>query len=179
MAYTFIKVINNAKIGKSLFDEAGAKLVPKLVEKAKKNNVKIYLPLDFVTADSFSADAKTGYATLAQGIPDEWQGLDIGEKTVSEFSTVIAQAKTIVWNGPPGVFEFDKFANGTKAVLNSCVKACENGSTVIVGGGDTATVTKKFGGASKLSHVSTGGGASLELLEGKQLPGVVFLSDKN
>ncbi|VEU21285.1 DEKNAAC102670 [Brettanomyces naardenensis] len=178
MAYTFVKVIDNAKIGKSLYDENGAKLVPALIEKAKKNGVKIYLPVDFVTADSFSADAKTGYATLAEGVPDGWQGLDIGEKTIKEFSDAIAQAKTIVWNGPPGVFEFEKFANGTKAVLDACIKSSEAGNTVIVGGGDTATVTKKFGGAGKLSHVSTGGGASLELLEGKQLPGVVFLSDK-
>ncbi len=179
MAYTFVKIINDAKIGKSLFDPEGAKLVPKLVEKAKKNGVQIYLPVDFVTADSFSPDAKTGYATLAEGVPDGWQGLDIGEKTIEEFSKVIAESKTIVWNGPPGVFEFEKFANGTKALLSAAVKACEAGSTVIVGGGDTATVTKKFGGADKLSHVSTGGGASLELLEGKKLPGVVFLSDKN
>ncbi|QPG72836.1 phosphoglycerate kinase [Brettanomyces nanus] len=179
MAYTFVKVINDAKIGKSLYDANGAKLVPKLVEKAKKNGVKIYLPVDFVTADSFSADAKTGYATLAEGVPEGWQGLDIGEKTIKEFSAAIAEAKTIVWNGPPGVFEFEKFATGTKALLSACVKSCEAGNTVIVGGGDTATVTKKFGGANKLSHVSTGGGASLELLEGKQLPGVVFLSDKN
>ncbi|CDK26429.1 unnamed protein product [Kuraishia capsulata CBS 1993] len=178
MAFTFNKIVNGMAIGQSLFDEAGAKTVPDLVAKAKKNGVKIVLPVDFVTADKFDKDAATGYATLEEGIPDEWQGLDAGEKTRELFASTIAEAKTIVWNGPPGVFEFDKFAAGTKAMLDSCVKSAEAGNTVIIGGGDTATVAKKFGAADKLSHVSTGGGASLELLEGKALPGVVYLSDK-
>ncbi|KAG7754613.1 hypothetical protein KL911_002052 [Ogataea haglerorum] len=178
MAFTFNKIINNMKIGKSLFDKDGAEIVPKLVEKAKKNGVEVILPVDFVTADSFSPDAKTGYATLEEGIPDDWQGLDAGEKSSKLYADAIAKAKTIVWNGPPGVFEFEKFANGTKSMLEACVKSAQAGNTVIIGGGDTATVAKKFGGADKLSHVSTGGGASLELLEGKELPGVVALGNK-
>ncbi|ODV83474.1 hypothetical protein CANARDRAFT_29923 [[Candida] arabinofermentans NRRL YB-2248] len=178
MAFTFNKIINNMKIGESLFDAEGAKIVPSLVEKAKKNGVKIVLPVDFVTADKFSPDANTGYATLEEGIPDEWQGLDGGEKSAKLFAETIAQAKTIVWNGPPGVFEFEKFANGTKTMLAACVASAQAGNTVIIGGGDTATVAKKFGGADKLSHVSTGGGASLELLEGKELPGVTALKNK-
>ncbi|ANZ73267.1 BA75_00771T0 [Komagataella pastoris] len=178
MAFTFIKVLDNVAIGNSLFDEAGAKLVPGLVEKAKKNNVKLVLPVDFVTADAFSKDAKVGEATVEAGIPDGLQGLDAGPKSRELFAATIAEAKTIVWNGPPGVFEFDKFAEGTKSMLAAAIKNAQNGGTVIVGGGDTATVAKKFGGADKLSHVSTGGGASLELLEGKELPGVVYLSNK-
>lgn len=178
MAFTFNKVLNNTNIGQSLFDKEGAEIVPSLIEKAKKNNVKIFLPVDFVTADKFAADATVGYATTSEGIADNLMGLDAGEKTNVEFANAIAEAKTIVWNGPPGVFEFDNFANGTKSMLNACIKSCENGNTVIIGGGDTATVAKKFGATDKLSHVSTGGGASLELLEGKELPGVAFLSDK-
>lgn len=178
MAFTFNKVLNGKSIGGSLFDEAGAEIVPKLVEKAKKNNVKIYLPVDYVTGDKFSADATVGYAVASEGIEGTKMGLDVGEKTIVEFTEAIASAKTIVWNGPPGVFEFENFAKGTKAMLDATVKSCAAGNTVIIGGGDTATVAKKFGAVEKLSHVSTGGGASLELLEGKELPGVVFLSDK-
>ena len=148
------------------------------MEKAKKNNVKVVLPVDFVTADKFAPDATVGSATVEGGIADGIMGLDAGPKSRQLFADAIAQAKTIVWNGPPGVFEFDAFSQGTKAMLDACVKSCEAGNTVIVGGGDTATVAKKFGAADKLSHISTGGGASLELLEGKELPGVAFLSDK-
>jgi phosphoglycerate kinase len=178
MAFTFNKILNGTKIGKSLYDADGAAIVPKLIEKAKAKNVKIYLPVDFVTADKFAPDATVGYATAQEGIADDLQGLDAGEKTNVEFADAIAQAKTIVWNGPPGVFEFDAFSKGTKSMLDACVKSAAAGNTVIIGGGDTATVAKKFGAADKLSHVSTGGGASLELLEGKELPGVAFLSNK-
>ncbi|GME94959.1 unnamed protein product [[Candida] boidinii] len=110
MAFTFNKIAQNMEIGKSLFDEAGAATVPDLLAKAKKNNVKIVLPVDFVTADKFDAAANTGYATVEQGIPAEWQGLDCGEKSIKLFTETIGEAKTIVWNGPPGVFEFEKFA---------------------------------------------------------------------
>jgi phosphoglycerate kinase len=178
MAFTFKKVIDGTSIGKSIYDEEGAKIVPKLVEKAKANNVEIVLPVDFITADKFAPDATVGYATAEQGIPENLQGLDSGEKSRELFGAAIAKAKTIVWNGPPGVFEFDSFAAGTKSMLDAAVKSAEAGNTVIIGGGDTATVAKKFGVADKLSHVSTGGGASLELLEGKELPGVVYLSNK-
>lgn len=176
MAFTFKKTLEGVAIGNSLFDEAGSKTVGDLVQKAKEHNVKIILPVDYITADKFSKDANTGYATDADGIPDGWQGLDCGEKSRELFKQAISEAKTILWNGPPGVFEFDKFANGTKATLDAAVEAAEKGTTVIIGGGDTATVAKKYGVEDKLSHVSTGGGASLELLEGKELPGVTYLS---
>ena len=117
-------------------------------------------------------------ATDEEGIPDGWMGLDCGEKSIKLYQETINEAKTILWNGPPGVFEFEKFANGTKATLDAAVQAAQNGKIVIIGGGDTATVAAKYGVEDKLSHVSTGGGASLELLEGKELPGVAALSSK-
>jgi len=178
MAFTFKKTLENVKIGNSLFDEAGSKTVKDLMEKAKKNNVKIVLPVDYIIADKFDKDAQTGYATDEGGIPDGWIGLDCGEKSIKLCTEAIDEAQTILWNGPPGVFEFDKFANGTKATLDDCIAACQSGKIVIVGGGDTATVAAKYGAEDKLSHVSTGGGASLELLEGKELPGVTALSNK-
>jgi len=178
MAFTFKKTLENVKIGNSLFDEAGSKIVGDLVEKAKKNNVEIVLPVDYITADKFDKDAKTGTATDAEGIPDGWMGLDCGPKSIELFKNTINKAKTILWNGPPGVFEFDAFAKGTKATLDAAVEAAQNGKIVIIGGGDTATVAAKYKVEDKLSHVSTGGGASLELLEGKELPGVTALSSK-
>lgn len=178
MAFTFKKVIENAEIGDSIFDKAGAEIVPKLVAKAKANNVKLVLPVDFVIADKFDANANTKIVTDKEGIPAGWQGLDNGPASRKLFAETIAEAKTIVWNGPPGVFEFEKFASGTKAMLDEVVASCSKGNTVIIGGGDTATVAKKYGVTDKISHVSTGGGASLELLEGKELPGVAFLSEK-
>jgi phosphoglycerate kinase len=178
MAFTFKKTLEGVNIGNSLFDEAGSKIVADLMEKAKKNNVEVVFPVDYVTADKFDKDANTGTATDKTGIPDGWQGLDCGPESIKLYSAAISKAKTILWNGPPGVFEFDKFANGTKATLDAVVKAAENGATVIIGGGDTATVAKKYGAEDRLSHVSTGGGASLELLEGKTLPGVAALSEK-
>lgn len=178
MAFTFKKTLYNVSIGTSLFDEAGSKTVAKLIEKAKANNVKVVLPIDYITADKFDKDANTGKATDAEGIPDGWMGLDCGEESIKLYKEAIADAKTILWNGPAGVFEFDKFANGTKATLDAAVDAAQSGKIVIIGGGDTATVAAKYGVESKLSHVSTGGGASLELLEGKELPGVTALSSK-
>ena len=179
MAFTFKKTLEGVKIGNSLFDEAGAKTVGELVEKAKKNDVKIVLPVDYITADKFDKDAKTGYATDQDGIPDGWMGLDAGKESIKLFQQTIAEAKTTLWNGPPGVFELAPFAGGTKAVLDAALEAVKNGNTVIVGGGDTATVAAKYGVEDQLSHVSTGGGASLELLEGKDLPGVSALSSKS
>jgi phosphoglycerate kinase len=178
MAFTFKKTLEGVKIGNSLFDEAGAKTVGDLVEKAKKNNVKIVLPNDYITADSFSKDAKTGYATDEDGVPDGWMGLDCGDKSIALYKEAIDEAKTILWNGPPGVFEFEAFAKGTVETMNAAVAAAQSGKIVIIGGGDTATVAAKYGVEDKLSHVSTGGGASLELLEGKDLPGVSALSSK-
>lgn len=177
MAFTFLKEINGMKIGSSLYDAEGAKIVSKLMEKAKANNVQIHLPVDFVTADKFSEAAQVGAATVEGGIPDGWLGLDIGPKTVAAIEPVIARAKTIVWNGPAGVFELTPFAAGTKAMMTAVVAATAAGTTSIIGGGDTATCCAKYGTEDKVSHVSTGGGASLELLEGKVLPGVAALSE--
>ncbi|KAK2702836.1 hypothetical protein QYM36_018567 [Artemia franciscana] len=175
MAYTFLKVINNMEIGNSLFDAEGAKIVEKLFAKAQEKNVTIHLPVDFVTADKFAEDTNTGSAKIADGIPSGWMGLDGGPETVKKFVNPISKAKTIVWNGPVGVFEFQKFAYATKAIMDAAVDATARGATVIIGGGDTATCAAKWGTESKVSHVSTGGGASLELLEGKILPGVAAL----
>ncbi|KAK6531349.1 phosphoglycerate kinase, variant 2 [Arthrobotrys megalospora] len=176
MAFTFKKVLKDVKIGKSLFDEAGSLKVKELMAKAEEHNVEVVLPVDFVTADKFDKDAETGYATDADGIPDEWMGLDCGPESVKLFKKAIDESKTILWNGPAGVFEFEKFASGTKATLDAAVEGAQNGKIVIIGGGDTATVAAKYGVEDQLSHVSTGGGASLELLEGKELPGVTALS---
>jgi len=176
MAFTFRKVMDNMKIGSSLYDDEGAKIVPKLIEKAKAKNVKLHFPVDFVTGDKFAENANVGAATVEEGIPDGWMGLDCGPKSSQLFSSVIERAKVIVWNGPAGVFEFDKFANGTKALMSAVVNLTEKGGITIIGGGDTATCCAKYNTEDRVSHVSTGGGASLELLEGKVLPGVAALS---
>ena len=178
MAYTFKKVLENMPIGNSLFDPEGAKIVAELMDKANARGVKIHLPVDYVTADKFSPDATTGAADDANGIPDGLEGLDCGPKSRQIFADAIARAKTIIWNGPAGVFEFEKFAEGTKSMAAAVAEATQAGAITVVGGGDTATAAKKFGVAEKVSHCSTGGGASLELLEGKSLPGVAALSEK-
>jgi len=178
MAYTFLKVTKNMEIGTSLFDEEGAKIVPSIIEKAQAKGVKLFVSEDFVCADKFSPDANTKPASIETGIPPEWMGLDIGPKTVAHFGQAIAEAKTIVWNGPQGVFEFPAFAKGSHAILELVAAATKKGTTTIVGGGDTASLVEKSGKSNEFSHVSTGGGASLELLEGKELPGVVALSSK-
>lgn len=178
MAFTFKKILENVKIGNSLFEKNKDELVGELISKAKRNGVNVVLPCDYVTADKFDKDAKTGYATDSEGIPDGWLGLDCGEKSIELFKKTISESKTTLWNGPPGVFELEPFANGTKQVMDAAVEAVKGGNIVIVGGGDTATVAAKYGVEDKLSHVSTGGGASLELLEGKELPGVKALSSK-
>ena len=178
MAYTFRKIINGMEIGNSLFDPAGAEIVNELMNLAKEKGVAIHLPVDFITGDDFSPTANTGTATIEEGIPEGWEGLDIGPKSRALFSDVIAKSKTIIWNGPTGVFEFDKFAEGTKSMANAVVAATAAGAITVVGGGDTATAAKKFGVIDKVTHASTGGGASLELLEGKILPGVASLNEK-
>lgn len=178
MAFTFKKTLENVKIGNSLFDEAGSKTVGDLIKKAEKNKVKIVLPNDYVISDKFGEDGQIKSATDEEGIPDGWMGLDCGEKSIQLYKDAISEAKTILWNGPPGVFEMKAFAKGTKATLDAAVDAAQNGKIVIIGGGDTATVAANYGVEDKLSHVSTGGGASLELLEGKDLPGVSALSSK-
>ncbi|HTO04806.1 MAG TPA: phosphoglycerate kinase [Opitutus sp.] len=175
MAYTFLKELNGFKIGNSLFDAEGAKIVGELVEKAKARGVELIFPVDFIAADKFAPDANTQPADLATGIPDGWEGLDAGPKSIELYRKAILDSKTIVWNGPAGVFEFEKFAGATKAMADAIAEATDKGATTIVGGGDTATAAKKFGVAKKVTHCSTGGGASLEFLEGKVLPGVAFL----
>jgi phosphoglycerate kinase len=178
MAYTFRKIIDGMEIGNSLFDPAGAEIVNELMNLAKEKGVTIHLPVDFITGDDFSPTANSGTATVEEGIPAGWEGLDIGPKSRALFSDVIAKSKTIIWNGPTGVFEFDKFAEGTKSMANAVAEATAAGAITVVGGGDTATAAKQFGVIDKVTHASTGGGASLELLEGKILPGVASLDEK-
>jgi phosphoglycerate kinase len=178
MAFTFEQVLHKTCIGKSLFDVEGAKIVNDIMEKAKKNNVTIHLPVDWAIADKFDKGAQKKIVTRNEGIPADWMGLDIGPSSSVAFSEVVLKFRTVIWNGPMGVFEFPAFAEGTRAVMDAMVKATQNGSTTIVGGGETATAAADFGYESKLSHVSTGGGASLELLEGRELPGVTALTIK-
>jgi phosphoglycerate kinase len=175
MAYTFKKVLNGMEIGDSLFDPEGAKIVGELVEKAKARGVSIVLPLDYVCADRFDPQASTRPADDSTGIPKGWMGLDAGPKSIALYRESILRAKTIIWNGPSGVFEFEKFAASTKAMAEAVAEATAHGATTVVGGGDTATAARKFKVADKVTHCSTGGGASLEYLEGKVLPGVAFL----
>jgi phosphoglycerate kinase len=181
MSFTFKKVLEGMEIGTSLFDPEGAKIAQELFDKAKARGVKITLPVDFVTADRFPGSAEdiaavqTGVADDKAGIPAGWMGLDAGPKSRELFAQAIGRAKTIIWNGPPGVFEVDKFAEGTKSMADAIAKATAAGAVTVVGGGDTATAAKKFKVAKVVTHCSTGGGASLELLEGKVLPGVKFL----
>jgi phosphoglycerate kinase len=177
MAYTFLKVLHNSEIGASLFDPKGAEIVPKIMEKAKAKNKPIHLPTDFVAADKFDKDANTQVVTAQQGIPAGWQGLDCGPASVKKFVEVMSRANTIIWNGPVGVFEFDKFAAGTRAIMDAMVAATARGAITVIGGGDTATAAVQWGADSKVTHCSTGGGASLELLEGKTLPGIAALTD--
>ncbi len=175
MAFTFKKELEGMAIGDSLFDPEGAKIAKDLFAKAKAKGVQITLPVDYVIADKFDANANTKVVTDKEGIPAGWMGLDAGPKSTELYREVIGRAKTIVWNGPSGVFEFEKFAGSTKAMADAIAKATASGATTVVGGGDTATAAKKFKVADKVTHCSTGGGASLEFLEGKALPGVTFL----
>lgn len=173
MAYTFFKAMGY-EIGDSLLDAESIDLAKQLMETAKEKGVKLLLPVDTVVAKAFAADAE--HMTVASNaIPAGWQGLDIGEKTRELFAAEIKNAKTVIWNGPMGVFEFPEFAKGTEAVAKACA---ECGGTTIIGGGDSASAVKKLGYADKMTHISTGGGASLEFLEGKVLPGVAALNDK-
>lgn len=173
MAYTFFKAMGY-EIGDSLLDAESIDLAKQLMETAKEKGVKLLLPVDTVVAKAFAADAEH-MTVSANAIPAGWQGLDIGEKTRELFAAEIKNAKTVIWNGPMGVFEFPAFAKGTEAVAKACA---ECGGTTIIGGGDSASAVKKLGYADKMTHISTGGGASLEFLEGKVLPGVAALNDK-
>ena len=179
MSYTFKKVLLDMNIGNSLFDAEGAKLVPELMAKAKERGVKILLPIDHVCGNAFPKTPDTPVEVELDndqpGIPDGWMGLDVGPQTCAMFRQAIMESKTIIWNGPPGVFEDDRFSAGTKVMADAIALATVNGATTVVGGGDTATAAKKFKVAKVVTHCSTGGGASLELLEGKVLPGVAAL----
>jgi phosphoglycerate kinase len=175
MAFTFKKVLNGMEIGESLFDPEGAKIVGELVEKAKARGVSIVLPVDYVCAERFDPNSPTRPADDSTGIPKGWMALDAGPKSIALYRQAILRAKTIIWNGPSGVFEFEKFSASTRAMAQAIAEATAHGATTVVGGGDTATAARKFGVAEKVTHCSTGGGASLEYLEGKVLPGVAFL----
>ena len=172
MSYTFLKAQGH-EIGKSLLEADRLDYAKDMIEKAKAKGVKFLLPVDHMCAAEFSADAE---AVTAEGdIPADMMGMDIGPKTIEAYTAAVKGAGTIVWNGPMGVFEFDKFAVGTKAMAKALA---ESGAVTIVGGGDSAAAVEKLGFADKITHISTGGGASLEFLEGKELPGVACLLDK-
>ena len=170
MAYTFAKA-QGGEIGKSLLEADKQELALSLIEKAKAKGVNLLLPTDSIIADDFNNDAKTG-VTSNKEIPADWQGLDIGPETVKAFSKVIEESKTVLWNGPMGVFEMESFDKGTKAVAEAVVAATKNGAFTLIGGGDSAAAVAKFGFTDDVSYVSTGGGALLEYMEGKELPGV-------
>jgi phosphoglycerate kinase len=175
MAFTFKKELEGMAIGDSLYDPEGAKIAKDLFAKAAAKGVKITLPVDFLCGDKFDANASTKLVTDKEGVPAGWMGLDVGPKSIELFAQVIGRARTIVWNGPSGVFEFDKFAGSTKAMAEAIARATAAGAITVVGGGDTATAAKKFKVDIKVTHCSTGGGASLEFLEGRVLPGVAAL----
>ena len=173
MSYTFAKA-QGGEIGDSLLEADKMDLALKLMEKAKKNGVKLILPVDTVTSKAFANDAEQGIEKSGQ-IPEGWMGLDIGPETREVFAGIIKSSKTILWNGPMGVFEMSSFEGGTKAVADAVVEATENGAFSLIGGGDSAAAVNKFGYGKKVSYVSTGGGALLEHMEGKILPGVKAL----
>ena len=170
MTYTFTKALGG-KVGGSICEEDKLDLALDLLEKAKKNGVKMVLAVDAKIADSFSNDAKTKFVPVDE-IPDGWEGLDIGPKTEEIFADVIKNSKTILWNGPTGVFEFENFTSGSRSVANAIVEATKKGAFSLVGGGDSVACVNKFGVADKVSYVSTGGGALLEAIEGRVLPGI-------
>jgi phosphoglycerate kinase len=175
MAYTFAKAAGGT-IGNSLVELDKLDLANELVIKAKAKGVNLYLPIDTKIADSFSNEAKTN-VTPTKAIPDGWMGLDIGPETIKAFSKVVEESKTILWNGPMGVFEMESFLIGTKAIADAVVKATKNGAFSLIGGGDSAAAVAKFGMTEEVSYVSTGGGALLEYMEGKELPGVKAIND--
>ena len=176
MAYTFLKAQGHA-IGKSLVEDDFIQTAKDLLAKAAEKKVRIVLPLDHIGAESFSADA-AAVAINAVDIPENLMGMDVGPKTLEIYKNEILNAKSIVWNGPVGVFEFESFANGTGEVAKLVAEATGKGAMSVVGGGDSVAAVNKFNLASKMSHVSTGGGASLEFLEGKTLPGIACLETK-
>jgi phosphoglycerate kinase len=175
MIFTFYKARGLA-VGKSLVEEDKLDLAKSLEAKAKERGVEFLLPTDVVIADDFKLDANAKTVSIDH-IPDGWMGLDIGADSIKLFQDALADCKTVIWNGPMGVFEFDKFAVGTEAIAHTLAKITETGAITIIGGGDSVAAVEKVGVAEKMSHISTGGGASLELLEGKVLPGIAALND--
>merc|ERR1711998_719766 len=178
MAFTFLKVNDGMSVGSSLYDEDGAKTVPDIMAKAKEKGVEIILPVDFTISSKFGEDGDVKTVTKEEGIPDGFMGLDCGPKSDALNKAAVDASKTIIWNGPMGVFEMGKFEAGTKSLMDAVVAGTAAGTITVIGGGDTATACKKYGTIEKVTHCSTGGGASMELLEGKVLPGVAALSDK-
>jgi phosphoglycerate kinase len=174
MAYTFLKAKGHP-IGDSMLDEAGLDVATQAMTKAEEKGVALLLPEDHVVADAFADDANRSVVGI-DGIEPGWRGLDIGPNTIEAFGAAIRNAKTVVWNGPVGVFEMENFAQGTKAIAELLAES--PGITSVIGGGDTAAAVTQFGFEDRMSHVSTGGGASLEMLEGKELPGLAALTDK-
>jgi len=174
LAYTFIKAQGH-EVGKSLLEEDKLDLANTFIAKAKEKGVNFYMPFDVVIADDFSVDANTKIVSIEE-IPSDWEALDIGPKTRETYKKVIQESKLVIWNGPMGVFELEPFANGTKAIAEALAEAKDTYS--VIGGGDSAAAVEQFGLADQMSHISTGGGASLEFMEGKVLPGVAALDDK-
>lgn len=175
MSYTFFKAMGG-QIGKSLVEEDKLDLAKSLIQKAKEKGVELHLPIDSVVADNFSNEANTQIANN-HAIPEGWMGLDIGPQASQVFAEVVSSCKTILWNGPMGVFEMSKFAKGTETIAEAVVKATENGGFSLIGGGDSAAAVNNLGYGDKVSYVSTGGGALLEYMEGKELPGVAALKN--
>jgi phosphoglycerate kinase len=175
MIFTFYKA-RGLNVGKSLVEEDKLELAKALEAKAKEKGVDLLLPTDVVVADNFAPDANAQTVSI-EAIPDGWMGLDIGPDSVKVFQDALKQCKSVIWNGPMGVFEFDKFAAGTEAIAHTLAELTGQGVTTIIGGGDSVAAVEKVGVAEKMSHISTGGGASLELLEGKELPGIAALDD--
>ena len=175
MIFTFYKA-RGLSVGKSLVEEDKLELAKSLEAKAKERGVALLLPTDVVVADKFAADANSQTVSV-ESIPDGWMGLDIGPDSVKVFQEALADCQTVIWNGPMGVFEFDKFAAGTEAIAHTLADISKKGATTIIGGGDSVAAVEKVGLADQMSHISTGGGASLELLEGKELPGIAALND--
>merc|ERR1719161_617952 len=164
-------------IGASLYDAEGAGIVKGIIQKAEEKKVEIILPVDYVTSSKFGEDGTIETADKASGVKDGMMGLDCGPESIKLNEEAIKKAKTIIWNGPMGVFEMASFEAGTKKMMDTMVEVTKTGTITVIGGGDTATCCKKYDTEDKVTHVSTGGGASLELLEGKVLPGIAALSD--
>lgn len=175
MIFTFYKA-RGLSVGKSLVEDDKLELAKTLEAKAKEKGVALLLPTDVIVADNFAADANDQTVSI-ESIPDGWMGLDIGPDSVKVFQDALADCKSVIWNGPMGVFEFDKFAKGTEAIAHTMAGLTKQGTTTIIGGGDSVAAVEKVGVAEQMSHISTGGGASLELLEGKVLPGIAALDD--